>query len=99
MKIKTLENGDQIKAEVSVKNEAGNVVYDITLYIKLNGKRKWNKFINEDDYSYRRMSTYERKIFKLNKAIETVGSEFLYEAKLEFWNSIKPKKTDSTNIH
>jgi len=54
------------------------------------GKRKWIKVEYDNDYKWRNLSMEDRRKYEHKKNLEIVTEKEILEAKLEFWEIIKP---------
>ena len=64
--------------------------YDTSVQICGKGKRKWQMFVDADDYKYRAMPMEDREVFKNQQELLAVTKEDILEAKTELWNKLKP---------
>lgn len=70
----------------------GNSIrWESDVYIKAPRKRIWKAVYSTCDYMYRKLSLADRKIYALNKGLEHVTKEELFQARLELWEKLNPK--------
>lgn len=90
-KIMRLPDGRRVM--ISVKMSQYGPLYElIGVYICEKGKRTWKNCVDTDSIHYRKLDVTGRKQYKNDKILEFVTKDEIYQAKLEFWNSIKPKQ-------
>lgn len=54
-------------------------------------KRKWAPVFDDNDHNYRCLSYEERQKYEYEKQLYYVSKEELLHAKIELWETIKPK--------
>lgn len=90
-KIIKREDGSRVRIITSLRDSYSNQpIYESIVHVCGKGKRTWNGTYSDGDFSFRRLSMDERKVFINEKNLEYVTEQELHDAKLELWESIKP---------
>ena len=58
-----------------------DTVFEVTLYVRLKGKRKWMSFVDTDDYRYRNLGIKERIEERKTKITSEIPFEWIEEVK------------------
>jgi len=66
--------------------------YKVRVFTKEKRKRKWLPVNDPDNYNRRRLDYDGRHLWDRKKQLEVVTEEEIYQAKLEAWETLKPKK-------
>ena len=56
-------------------------VFEVTLYVRLKGKRKWMPFVDTDAYKYRKLGIKERIEYRKLKITSEIPFEWIEEVK------------------
>jgi len=94
-KIYKREDGSQVKLNIYFNRYSSGKIYSMVLYHRAPQKRKWIILDHSNYYSYRRLSTEEKKDYNLKSILSYVTLEEIYEVQMMCWNEIKP---DINNI-
>jgi hypothetical protein len=86
-------DGKRVRIEINLYSDRyrGEMEYTTLVTYCLPRKRIWQDVYSTDDYLYRRLDSKGRIEFIKQAQLEHVTKEEIYAAKVEYWNSIKPK--------
>ena len=88
------EDGSQVRISVKILeywSRNGSFDYRTEVSIRESGKRKWVDAVNTHSWAYRQMSLGEREEHLEKEKLNYVTKEEIYQAKINAWESIKPK--------
>lgn len=78
---------------ISVRLSEYRSSYELVgVYTCEKGKRTWKNCVDTNSVYYRKLDKLGRKQYEKNKISELVTKDEIYQAKLELWNSLKPKQ-------
>ncbi len=80
----------QIRVRPRIKLYGEMVTYEYDVIISPPGKRKFVDVVDVDSYEYRSLSIQQKGVFTLQKQLEHVTPDEIYQAKLAAWEAMKP---------
>ena len=83
----------EIVATLNIEHSREKFEYILSFNQREKGKKKWIKLIDEDNYSYRRLSLEDRAAFRM----ESIKKIFTDNELLEFAEMVHKKITPSIN--
>lgn len=83
--------GDKIKLIVRYyENFQGLPTYSLDVSVCLKGKRLFKR-LEFDNWSYRKLSLEDRRIYEHTEYLKYVTEEQMQEAKMELWHKMSPQ--------
>ncbi|MCK5019630.1 MAG: hypothetical protein KAS32_21405 [Candidatus Peribacteraceae bacterium] len=87
-------NGKQFQINVRVYEFMECFHYGINVVTREKGKRKWNDIPRQiPEWNWRRLSMEDRRRSDDKNTLRFVSLEEIHAAKIEAWESLKPKPT------
>lgn len=90
-KLITNPEGDKIKIDVRFyENFQGLPTYNLDISVCPKGKRLFKR-LEFDNWSYRKLSTEERRAYEHTEYLKYITEEQMLEAKIELWHKLAPQ--------
>ena len=93
-KIFKREDGNQVKvtAHIFIEHYSNSTpMWSVSVETREKGKKNWLGVHSENDYTWRRLSTEDRRAYVKDEQLKHVTEAEIQEVKMELWLLLKPQ--------